>query len=97
MARLEKIGAFGLTEPLVGSNASAITTTATRDGNGYRLHGAKRWIGNASISDVLIIWARDEDGKLGGFVVEGAKDGVDGLSITDIVGKMGKRAIQRVC
>lgn len=93
MARLEKIGAFGLTEPLVGSNASAMTTTATRDGNGYRLHGAKRWIGNASLSDVLIIWARDEDGKLGGFVVEGAKDGVDGLSITDIVGKMGKRAL----
>lgn len=93
LARLEKIGAFGLTEPLVGSNASAITTTATRDGNGYRLHGAKRWIGNASLSDVLIIWARDEDGKLGGFVVEGAKDGVEGLSITDLQGKMGKRAL----
>ncbi len=93
LARLEKIGAFGLTEPLVGSNASAITTTATRDGDGYRLHGAKRWIGNASLSDVLIIWARDEDGKLGGFIVEGAKDGVEGLSITDIQGKMGKRAL----
>jgi glutaryl-CoA dehydrogenase len=42
---------------------------------------------------VLIIWARDEDGKLGGFVVEGAKDGVEGLSITDLQGKMGKRAL----
>ncbi len=93
MAELEIIGAFGLTEPEVGSNAAGIQTTAVRDGDDYLLNGAKRWIGNASISDVLIIWARDEDGALGAFVVEGAKDGVEGLTIEDIPNKIGKRAV----
>ncbi len=93
MADLEIIGAFGLTEPKVGSNAAGIQTTARRDGNEYILNGAKRWIGNASLSDVLIIWARDEEGKLGAFVVEGAKDGVEGLEMTDIPYKIGKRAV----
>ncbi|MFZ4814299.1 MAG: acyl-CoA dehydrogenase family protein [Phototrophicaceae bacterium] len=93
LAKLEKIGAFGLTEPNVGSNARGIETMATLDGDHYVLNGAKRWIGNASMSDVLIIWARDEDGKLGAFVVEGAKDGVEGLTIEDIPYKIGKRAI----
>lgn len=93
LASLELIGAFGLTEPKVGSNAAGIQTMARRDGDHYILNGAKRWIGNASLSDVLIIWARDEDGKLGAFIVEGAKDGVDGLRIEDIQYKIGKRAV----
>jgi glutaryl-CoA dehydrogenase len=92
MVKLNKIGAFGLTEPNVGSNAVGIETTARKDGNHYILNGAKRWIGNASISNILIIWARDEDGKLGGFVLEDAKD-IEGVTMTDIWGKVGKRAV----
>ena len=93
LAKLDLIGAFGLTEPEVGSNAAGIHTTARRDGDSYVLNGAKRWIGNASISDVLIVWARDDDGRLGAFVVEGVKDGVEGLAAENIPYKIGKRAI----
>ncbi len=94
LAKLDLIGAFGLTEPNRGSDAVGIQTTARRDGDHYVLNGAKRWIGNASISDVLIIWARDDDGKLGGFIVENAKSGeVPGLTINDLEGKLGKRAL----
>jgi len=92
MSKLEKIGAFALTEPEVGSNAVQIKTTATRDGDHYILNGAKRWIGNASIAGVLIIWARDEDGKFGGFVIEDPQT-VEGVTIKDIWGKVGKRAL----
>ena len=72
MARMEKIGAFGLTEPDVGSAISAgLETTARRDGDGWVLNGRKKWIGNASFADLVIIWARDEDdGQVKGFVVE---------------------------
>src|ERR1700734_3443031 len=59
MARLERIGAFGLTEPEHGSDSVSLETTARRDGGDYVLNGVKRWIGNASIADVTIIWARD--------------------------------------
>ena len=58
MAALEAIGAFGLTEPEHGSDAVALETSARRDGDDYVLDGAKKWIGNASIADVTIIWAR---------------------------------------
>lgn len=92
MMRLEKIGAFGLTEPNIGSNAVGIETTARRDGDYYILNGGKRWIGNASIADILIIWARDEDGKFGGFVIENPKD-TEGVEINDIWGKVGKRSV----
>jgi glutaryl-CoA dehydrogenase len=93
MARLEKIGAFGLTEPDRGSAAVDIQSTFRRDGDAYILNGAKRWIGNASISSVLIIWARDEvSGEFGGFVIEDPQT-VAGLTITNIEGKIGKRAI----
>lgn len=92
MSKLEKIGAFGLTEPLQGSDAVHVQTTARQDGNEWVLNGAKRWIGNASIADLIIIWARDEDGKFGGFVIENPKD-AEGLEIVDIQGKIGKRAI----
>ncbi|MFQ3647142.1 MAG: acyl-CoA dehydrogenase family protein [Anaerolineae bacterium] len=92
MVKLEKIGAFGLTEPNVGSNATGIETTARKEGSYYILNGAKRWIGNASIADLIIIWARDEDGKLGGFVLEDPQT-IEGVTIKDIWGKVGKRAV----
>jgi glutaryl-CoA dehydrogenase len=61
MARLEKIGSFGLTEPLVGSGASrGLLTTARREGDTWILNGQKKWIGNSTWGDVTIIWARDE-------------------------------------
>ncbi len=70
MARCEKIGCFGLTESDFGSDAGALQTTASRQGDGYVLNGQKKWIGNGSFADVAVIWARMEDGKVGGFLVE---------------------------
>ena len=93
MARLEKIGAFGLTEPDIGSDAARVKTRVRKDGDYYILNGAKRWIGNASISDVLIIWARDEDtGEFGGYIIEDASH-TDGVTLSDIQGKISKRAV----
>lgn len=92
MVRMEKIGAFGLTEPERGSDASHLLTTARRDGSDYILNGTKRWIGNASFADLLIIWAREESGGFGGFVLENP-DQLPGLHITDIPHKIGKRAV----
>ncbi|HEX2619412.1 MAG TPA: acyl-CoA dehydrogenase family protein [Phototrophicaceae bacterium] len=92
MGRLEKIGAFALTEPERGSNAVDIQTTVTRDDDYYVLNGAKRWIGNASIADIIIVWARDAEGNFGGFVLEDPQH-TEGVTITDIQGKIGKRAI----
>ncbi|WP_029215610.1 acyl-CoA dehydrogenase family protein [Kallotenue papyrolyticum] len=91
MARLEKIGAFGLTEPWIGSDAAHIQTTATRVGDRYVLNGAKRWIGNASFADVTVIWARDsETGQVSGFLVE---KGTPGFETTVMQGKLAKRAV----
>jgi glutaryl-CoA dehydrogenase len=91
MARLEKVGAFGLTEPYVGSDASHIRTTAKRVGDRYVLNGAKRWIGNATFADVVVIWAQDEEtGKIGGFLVEKGTPGFDARVIT---GKIAKRPL----
>jgi glutaryl-CoA dehydrogenase len=90
MARLEKIGAFGLTEPNHGSDAVALETRAHRDGNEYVINGAKRWIGNASFADVTVIWARDDEGNVGGFLVE---KGTPGFEPTVMTGKVSKRAV----
>lgn len=90
MARMEKIGAFGLTEPDHGSDAVALESTARRVGDEYILNGSKRWIGNASFADVVIIWARDDDGKVGGFLVE---KGTPGFEATVMTGKVAKRAV----
>jgi glutaryl-CoA dehydrogenase len=72
MRRFEKIGAFGLTEPEVGSGASGgLMTTARREGDTWVLNGQKKWIGNATFSDVTVIWARNvEDNQVKGFLVE---------------------------
>jgi glutaryl-CoA dehydrogenase len=92
MSRLEKIGAFGLTEPYRGSNAVDVQTTAKREDDHFVLNGAKRWIGNASIADLIVIWARDEEGRFGGYVLENPQQ-TEGVTIKDIQGKIGKRAI----
>jgi glutaryl-CoA dehydrogenase len=93
MARMEKIGAFGLTEPDVGSGvAGGLTTTARRDGDQWVLSGQKKWIGNATFADYIIIWARDtEDGQVKGFVVE---KGTPGLSTTKMKDKIALRVVQ---
>ena len=93
MARMEKIGAFGLTEPNHGSDAVALETRARRVGNDYIIDGAKRWIGNASFADVTIIWARDDEGNVGGFLVE---KGTPGFEATVMTGKVSKRAVWQV-
>ena len=69
MARIEKIGAFALTEPDHGSDSVGLETSARRSGDGYVLNGRKKWIGNASFADHVIVWARGEDGNVGGYVV----------------------------
>ena len=93
LAALEKIGAFGLTEPNRGSDASHVETTAVRQTDGsWLLNGRKRWIGNAPIADLLIIWARANDGSLGGFVVENPKE-TSGVQIETMGGKIAKRAV----
>jgi glutaryl-CoA dehydrogenase len=90
MARLEQIGAFGLTEPRHGSDAVALETSARREGDAWVLDGAKRWIGNASFADVTIVWARDDDGQVGGFLVE---KGTPGFTAEVMTGKTAKRAV----
>ena len=91
MARLEKIGAFGLTEPEHGSDSVSLETTARRDRGEYVLTGTKRWIGNASIADVTIIWARDDEGNVGAYLVPKGTPGYDPETV--ITGKIGKRAV----
>jgi glutaryl-CoA dehydrogenase len=93
MARAEKIGAFGLTEPDVGSAAArGLTTTAERRGNDWILNGQKRWIGNATFADLTVIWARDvDDDQVKGFVVE---KGTPGFSTEKMQHKMALRVVQ---
>jgi glutaryl-CoA dehydrogenase len=93
MSRFEKIGAFGLTEPHGGSDvAGGLRTTAQRDGDEWILNGAKRWIGNATFADLVVIWARDVDtNHVLGFVVE---KGTPGFTATKIEGKIGLRIVQ---
>ena len=96
MARMEKIGAWGLTEAKHGSDSVMLETSAKREGAEYVLNGEKRWIGNATFADLVIIWARDaEDGQVKAFVIEKNEDGSypEGYSTELITGKMGKRAV----
>ena len=89
MARIEKIGAFALTEPDHGSDSVALETSARRVGDEHLLNGRKKWIGNASFADYVIVWARGEDGEVGGYVVE---RGTPGFRATVITGKTALRA-----
>jgi glutaryl-CoA dehydrogenase len=93
MARLDKIGAFGLTEPDVGSGtAGGLMTTVRRDGDTWVLNGSKKWIGNATFADLTVIWARDlADNQVKGFVVE--KD-TPGFTTEKIEDKIALRVVQ---
>jgi glutaryl-CoA dehydrogenase len=93
MARMEKIGSFGLTEPLVGSGASrGLGTTARREGDTWILNGQKKWIGNSTFGDLTIIWARDvADNQVKGFIVENK---TPGFKVEKIQHKMALRVVQ---
>jgi glutaryl-CoA dehydrogenase len=93
LASGEVIGAFGLTEPLSGSDsAQGLRTVATRDGDNWILNGSKRWIGNATFSDITIIWAKNsETGQVNGFIVPTS---TPGYTATKIEGKQALRAVQ---
>jgi len=88
LARCEQIGSFALTEPDHGSDAAHLSTSARRDGDHYVLNGAKRWIGNANVCDLAIVWARADDG-IAGFLVECPNPG---FVATRMDGKLSKRA-----
>jgi glutaryl-CoA dehydrogenase len=94
MARWEKIGCFGLTEPLVGSGASGgLLTTAKREGDTWILNGAKRWIGNSPWCDLSIIWARDvADNQVKGFIIENKT--TPGFSVEKIEHKVALKVVQ---
>ena len=91
MARLDKIGAFALTEPTHGSDSVGLETSARRVGDEWVLNGTKKWIGNGTIADVVVVWARDEaDRKVKGFLVE---NGTSGYDARKIEGKGSLRAV----
>ena len=91
MARLDKIGAFALTEPDHGSDSVSLETTARRDGDSWVLNGRKKWIGNGTIADVVVVWARDTaDGRVKGFLVE---KGTPGYTARVIERKASLRAV----
>jgi glutaryl-CoA dehydrogenase len=91
MARLDKLGAFALTEPLHGSDSVALEASARRNGDEWVINGAKKWIGNGTLADVVVVWARDTaDGQVKGFLVE---KGTPGYAATRIDGKGSLRAV----
>ena len=89
LARGEWIGCFGLTEPNHGSDPGSMVTRAKSVDGGYRITGNKTWISNSPIADVFVVWAKDDDGKIRGFILE---KGMKGLSAPPIHGKIGLRA-----
>jgi len=89
LASGEWVGAFGLTEPDHGSDPGGMSTRAVRTDGGWRLNGTKTWITNSPIADVFVVWARDEEGTIRGFILE---KGMKGLSAPKIEGKFSLRA-----
>lgn len=83
LADADAIGCFGLTEPNVGSNPAALETRARKDGDEWVLEGHKRWATNATLADVAVIWAKDEDDVIRGFLVETDREGVSTPPIED--------------
>jgi glutaryl-CoA dehydrogenase len=90
LARGEEYGAFALTEPTHGSDSTSLETTARLDGSFYVIDGDKKWIGNGSVGGVTVVWARGDDGQVGGYLVEQSAPGYTG---TTIEGKLSLRAI----
>lgn len=89
LATGEYIGCFGLTEPNHGSDPGSMQCRATKDGDDYILNGSKTWITNSPIADVFVVWAKDQNGDIRGFVLE---KGMKGLSAPKIEGKLSLRA-----
>ncbi len=89
LAKGELIGCFGLTEPDHGSNPAGMVTNLKDDGDSYILNGAKMWITNSPVADIAVVWARDEEGKIRGLIVE---KGMKGFSAPEIHGKWSLRA-----
>ena len=89
LATGEWIGCFGLTEPDHGSDPGSMVTRAETVDGGYRISGAKMWISNSPIADVFVVWAKTDDGKIRGFILE---KGMEGLSAPKIEGKLALRA-----
>jgi glutaryl-CoA dehydrogenase len=89
LAKGEIVGCFGLTEPDHGSDPGSMTTRARKAEGGYRLSGAKTWITNSPIADLFLVWAKDDDGLIRGFLIE---RGADGLATPKIEGKFALRA-----
>ena len=89
LATGEKIGCFGLTEPDYGSDAGGLITRAKSVKGGYSISGAKMWISNSPIADVFVVWAKNDEGKIKGFILE---KGMPGLSAPKIEGKLALRA-----
>jgi glutaryl-CoA dehydrogenase len=85
----EMIGCFGLTEPDYGSNPAGMITNIKDDGDAYILNGAKMWITNSPVADIAVVWAKAEDGKVRGLIVE---KGMKGFSAPEIHGKLSLRA-----
>jgi glutaryl-CoA dehydrogenase len=85
----EALGCFGLTEPDHGSDPGSMKTRAVKKGNEYVLNGTKLWITNGSLADVAVVWAKGDDGEIGGYLVE---KGTPGYSTIDIHGKFSMRA-----
>mgnify|MGYP003964149413 FL=1 len=83
------IGCFGLTEPNFGSNPGGMITRCKRDGDDWIINGNKMWITNGSLADVALVWARDEEGIVRGFLLE---KGMDGFTSSDIHGKLSLRS-----
>ena len=84
-----KIGCFGLTEPNFGSNPGGMVTRCVRDKDDWIINGNKMWITNGSLADVAVVWAKDEEGIIRGFLLE---KGMDGFTSSDIHGKLSLRA-----
>jgi glutaryl-CoA dehydrogenase len=89
LATGERVGCFGLTEPNHGSDPGSMQTRARKIADGYVLHGSKMWITNAPIADLFVVWAKDDDGDIRGFLLE---KGMKGLSAPKIEGKFSLRA-----
>jgi glutaryl-CoA dehydrogenase len=89
LATGELIGCFGLTEPDYGSDPGGMKSRARKVEGGYRLNGTKMWISNSPIADVFIVWAKNDEGRIRGFILD---KGMEGLSAPKIEGKLSLRA-----